>query len=76
MTVKGNVRRVQQAENSAAEKAGLRMILLDEARLLGKDGAAYAREVVASILEDVTPELKESASLGIGLAKIVKGAAS
>jgi hypothetical protein len=75
MTVKGNVRRVQQAENSAAEKAGLRMILLDEARLLGKDGAAYAREVVASILEDVTPELKESASLGIGLAKIVKGAA-
>jgi hypothetical protein len=74
MTIRGNVRRTQELENSAAEKAGIRALLLDEARLLGKDSDAYIREVVAGILEDITPELKESAALGVKLARTIKGA--
>ncbi|OQB57130.1 MAG: hypothetical protein BWX98_01619 [Candidatus Aminicenantes bacterium ADurb.Bin147] len=73
MTIRGNVRRTQELEISAAEKAGLRVLLLDEERLLGKDGDIYVRELVAAILDDIAPELKESAALGVRLAKLVKG---
>lgn len=74
MTIRGNVRRTQELENSAAEKAGIRALLLDEGRLLGKESEAYVRELVAAILVDIAPELKESAALGVKLARMVKGA--
>jgi len=74
MTIRGNVRKTQELENSAAEKAGIRALLLDEARLLGKDSESYIRELVAAILEDIAPELKGSAALGVDLARMIKGA--
>jgi predicted NACHT family NTPase len=74
MTIRGNVRKVQELENSAAEKVGMRCLLIEEDRLLGKDRDSYISEFVARILEDIKPELLESAELGVDLVKVVKGA--
>jgi hypothetical protein len=62
-----HVLELQQLESAAAEKAGLRCRLLDEAALMGKDGKAYARAFVDLILADIQPELEASARMGLEL---------
>jgi len=76
MTIRANVRRVQELENSAAEKVGVRGLLLDEARLLGSEREAYIRDFIVQVLKDISPELKESAGLGVELARMIKGASA
>ena len=74
MTIRGNVHRTQELENSAAEKIGIRTLFLDEARLFRIDRDAYIKDFIGQILEEIAPELKESAALGVTLAKMIKGA--
>ena len=59
--------RLQRLEQSAAEKAGLRIRLMDEATLLGKDGKAYVQDFTETILADIGPEVKAAAELGVEL---------
>lgn len=66
--LKGHVLAVQKLENAAAEKAGLRARLLDEAALLGKGGEGYAAELAETILSDLAEEIGDAAELGLRLA--------
>jgi hypothetical protein len=70
--LKAHVLKVQRLENAAAERAGLRVRLLDEARLLGRRGAAYAGDIVEALLRDIVKEIGDAAELGLELAKSVE----
>jgi hypothetical protein len=62
--VRRAIRRVEQMENSAADKGGVRFILLDEAALIGKGSKDAIAGYVSRVLADVAPEVLEAATLG------------
>ncbi len=64
LELKAHVLRVQKLEQSAADKAGLRSLLLDETKLLGKQGADYAEAWLEQLIKDITPEILAAAKLG------------
>lgn len=71
MNLRATIRRVQLLEQSAADKAGMRFLLIDEAQLTGPDAKAYAAAMANRILEEVTPEILEAAKIGMNLLKEV-----
>ena len=72
--LKGHVLKVQQLENAAAEKAGLRARLINEQRLLGKDSAAYEERFIQALLQDLMKEIGDAAELGLRLAGAMNAA--
>jgi len=72
--LKGHVLAVQRLENAAAEKAGMRARLLDEAALLGTRGPDYAAELAETLLEDLAKEIGDAAELGLRLAGAMNAA--
>jgi len=72
--LKGHVLKVQRLENAAAEKAGLHARLINEERLLGKGGAAYAERFAETLLQDIAKEIGDAAELGLRLAGAMNAA--
>ncbi len=70
--LKAHTLKVQRLENRAAEKAGMRFLLLDEERLFSKGGPAYIAEMVKRMIEDVGPELVGAAKLGKELGEAIR----
>jgi hypothetical protein len=67
MDLREHTLKLQRLENAACEKAGLRLRVLDEATLLGKDGKDYARALTEQVLTDIADEIKAAAALGVEL---------
>lgn len=63
-SLREHLRELEILENEAAETAGMRFLLLDEKRLLGKDSKKYIAEYVAQLEADITPQALEAAKLG------------
>jgi hypothetical protein len=71
--LKAHVLLVQKIENKMAERAGLRFRLMDEARLLGREGKAYAAEYADALAQDILEGAKEAVRLGLELADSMNG---
>lgn len=74
MDLRDHALELQRLENDAAEKAGLRMRLLDQAALMGRGGQAYAREFAEAILSDIRDEIMAATELGIELGAAIEKA--
>jgi len=70
-SLRAHVRELQILENKAAEKAGMRFLMIDEVKLLGKGGEKYARRYIEQLQQDIAPEILEAAKLGKELRKEV-----
>lgn len=64
---------LQRLENAAAEKVGMRLLMIEEARLYGKDRAKYAAAIAALILKDCEDEIREAAMLAIPIHDEIAG---
>jgi hypothetical protein len=73
MKLRESVREVQLLENKAAQKAGLRFLLLEEDKLFGKGGKDYAVKYVAQLIDDLSPEILQAPRIGLELAADVMG---
>jgi hypothetical protein len=73
MKLRSTIREVQQLENDAAEKAGMRFLLLEDDRLFGKDSRKYISEYIGRLLEDIRPEIIQAAQIGKEFAGEVLG---
>ena len=71
--LKGHILKLQKVENRMLEIAGLKFRLMDEARLLGKDGKTYAGEYADALARDVFEGIKEAADLGLELMESING---
>ena len=71
--LKAHILKLQKVENRMAEIAGLQFRFLDEARLLGKNGKAYAAEYADELAQDIFGGIKEAVELGLKLGKAVNG---
>jgi len=71
--LKGHILKLQKIENRMAERAGLKFRLMDEARLLGKDGKAYAAEYADALAQDIFEGAREAAELGKELGESING---
>jgi hypothetical protein len=71
--LKGHILKLQKVENRMAERAGLKFRLMEEARLLGKDGKAYAAEYADALVKEIFEGIKEAAELGLELAESING---
>lgn len=71
--LKGHILKLQKVESRMAERAGLKFRLMDEARLLGKDGKAYAAEYADALVRDVFKGVREAAELGLELGESIGG---
>ena len=71
--LKGHILKLQKIENRMAERAGLKFRLMDEARLLGKDGKAYAAEYADALAQDIFEGAREAAELGLELGESING---
>ena len=71
--LKAHVLKLQKVENRMAEIAGLKFRLMDEARLLGKDGKAYAAEYADALAQDIFEGAREAAELGKELGESING---
>ena len=67
MTLRSHVRKLQQLENKAAEKAGMRFMVLDEKKLMGGQSEKYVKEFVERLTTDIGPEVLKSAQMGKAL---------
>jgi len=72
--LKGHILKVQRLENAAAEKAGLHARLVNEQRLMGKDGGAYEERFAEALLQDIAKEIGDAAELGLRLAGAMNAA--
>jgi hypothetical protein len=73
MKLRSTIRSIQQLENGAAEKAGMRFLLLEDDRLFGKDGQKYISEYIERLLEDIRPEILRAVEIGKEFAGEVLG---
>jgi len=73
MKLRESVREVQLLENKAAQKAGLRFLLLEEDKLFGKGGKDYAAKYVGQLINDLSPEILRAPRIGLELAADVMG---
>jgi hypothetical protein len=71
--LKAHVLKLQKIENRMAEIAGMQFRFMDEARLLGKDGKAYAAEYADELAQDIFGGIKEAVELGMELAESING---
>ena len=71
--LKAHVLELQKVENRMAEIAGLKFRLMDEARLLGKDGKAYAAEYADALVKEIFEGIKEAVDLGLELRESING---
>jgi len=71
--LKGHILKLQKVENRMAEIAGLKFRLMDEARLLGKDGKAYAAEYADVLAKDIFEGVRQAAELGLELGESIRG---
>ena len=67
ITLRRHMRNLELLENRAAEKAGMRFLLLEENVLMGKDSREYVKQYINRLLSDIGPELLEAAKMGIRL---------
>jgi hypothetical protein len=74
-SLRAHVRDLQILENKAAEKAGMRFLLLRPDKLFGKKGSAYTDKFVKQLEEDIAPEILEAAKMGKRMNKEIKGKA-
>ncbi|MAH50274.1 hypothetical protein CMI37_30920 [Candidatus Pacearchaeota archaeon] len=67
--IRMQVRKIQQLENKASEKAGQRFLLIDERKLFGsaKKRAEYIGGFANQLLIDIMPEMVAASKLGEGL---------
>ncbi len=60
----GNKRKIEELERKAAEKAGMRFLFFDEAKLFGKQRDKYIADYIERLIKDLWPEILEAAKLG------------
>ena len=73
MNLKAHVFELQKLENAAADKAGMRFLLLDEAELLGKNRDKCIDEFTAQLITDISIEIMAAAALGRELGEAMHG---
>lgn len=66
-------RQVQLLENAACDKAGVRFLLFEEEKMLGKERETYIAHYIALVLADIAPEVIEAAKIGKAFAKEIRG---
>jgi hypothetical protein len=67
MDLRDHTLKLQLLEQSAVEKAGLRVRLLDEGALMGKGGKDYAQSFTETLIADMADEITAAAKLGVEL---------
>jgi len=73
MNLRSHVRELQLLENSAAEKVGMRFMLLKERKLFGKDSRKEINKFLRLVAVDIFPEMIKAAKMGKALnAEIAK----
>ena len=70
-SLRQHLRELEILENETAEIAGMRLLLLDERKLLGSNSKAYISELVKQLEGDIFPGVVKSAKLGKSLFKEV-----
>lgn len=70
-SLRQHLRELEILENETAEIVGMRLLLLDERKLLGSKSKAYIAKLVKEIEEDIFPNVIKSAKLGKSLFKEV-----
>jgi len=68
-SLRQHIRQLQFTENLAAEKAGMRFLLLEDEKLLGSRSKSYIRFYTDKLLEDITPEAVQAVKMGKELVK-------
>lgn len=59
-----NKRKIERLERKAAEKAGMRFLFFDDAKLFVKDKDKYIENFIERLIEDLMPEILMAARLG------------
>ncbi len=70
-SLRQHLRELEILENETAEIVGMRLLLLDERKLLGSNSKAYIAELVKQLEDDIFPGVIKSAKLGKSLFKEV-----
>ena len=70
-SLRGHLKELEIIENEAAELAGMRFLMLDEKKLLGKDSKGYIAGYVAQLESDISIHAIKAAKLGQELFKEV-----
>ena len=71
ITLRANIRELHIIENKAAEKVGMRFLLLEDRKLFGKKSNTYINSFVHRIQIDIFPEMIGASLLGSELRKAV-----
>lgn len=64
MEIRSHIRELQQLENKAAERAGLKMLMLDENRLMGKKSNEYIETFIEELIIINFGYMKKASELG------------
>lgn len=70
-SLRQHLRELEILENETAEIVGMRLLLLDERKLLGSKSKAYIAKLVKELENDIFPNVIKSAKLGKSLFKEV-----
>ena len=70
-SLRQHLRELEILENETAEIVGMRLLLLEEKKLLGSKSKAYIAELVRQLEADIFPGVIKSAKLGKSLFKEV-----
>lgn len=62
---------IQRLENSAAEKVGMRLLLMEDARLYGKKRAEYAALIADLMIRDCEDEIRAAVEIATPIAEAV-----
>ena len=62
---------IQRLENEAAEKVGMRLLMMEDARLYGKKSEEYAGKLADLLVRDCEDEIRAAAKLAIPIADAV-----
>lgn len=71
--LRSHVREVELLENKAADKAGVRFLVMSELELLKSGRQAYIKKFIDLLLRDIEPEVIAAAKLGRELNAAVTG---
>jgi len=70
-SLRANIRELHILENKAAEKVGMRFMLLEDRKLFGKKSNTYINSFVHRLTIDIFSEMIAAAMLGSELRKAV-----
>ena len=70
-SLRQHLRELEILENETAEIVGMRLLLLDEKKLLGSKSKAYIAKLVKELEIDIFPGIIKAAKLGKSLFKEV-----